>query len=63
MQSVAGAFIEISNRIDDRLSFIFFEETLLDITATRGMIFEANSRSESFLETVVKRKKIVERMR
>ena len=53
MESKAGSFGEVGDGLNERLDLIGFEETLVDVTTTGGVIFKTDSRGETFLETVI----------
>jgi len=59
MEGVARRFGWVGDRHNNRLEFTCIYQTLLDVTTTGGVIFEADSWGEAFLEAIVEGEEVV----
>ena len=63
MESKTRGFGGVGDGLNERLGLVGFEETLVDITATGGVVLKTDSRSKTSLKTIIEREEIVEGVR
>ena len=63
MKGVASAFGGVGNGLDNGLQLVGREKPFLNVTASGGVVLEADGGRQTFLEAIVEREEIVEAVR